>query len=123
MIEKLTNTEILETVRKLLPEEVIEAISKSIAEPVHVDELEFDSDHSIWGMYECPYCGHEYDAYDDGIIKYCSECGKKFSWYAVNKEVTERLCPYFDANEERCSMALKFNECPKAKEEMKKGIK
>ena len=123
MIEKLTNTEILEIVRKCLPEEIIEAISKSIAEPVRIDELEFDSDHTIWGMYECPNCGHEYDAYDDGILKYCKECGKKFSWYEVNKEVTEGLCPYFDGHEERCSMALKFEECSRAKEEMKKEVK
>ena len=123
MRNNLTKLLISEAVRNLMPEEVIEAIDKSIAEPVDVDELEFDSDHTIWGMYECPNCGHEYDAYDDGILKYCKECGKKFSWYEVNKEVTEGLCPYYDGNELQCSMALKFEECPRAKEEMKKGIK
>lgn len=119
----LKNWVIYEAVRKLQPEEIIGAIGKSLAEPVHVDDLEFDSDHTIWGMYECPDCGHEYDAYEDGILKYCSECGKKFSWDAVNKEVTERLCPYFDGHEEICSMALRFEECPRAKEEMKHQIK
>ena len=123
MRNNLNKLLISEAVRKLLPEEVIEAIDKRITEPVFYDDIEYDPDHTIYGTYECPNCGHEYDAYDDGILKYCSECGKKFSWYEVNKEVTERLCPYFDGHEERCSMALKFEDCSRAKEEMTKEVK
>lgn len=119
----MKKTEVAMKIKELLTDDIMEAIGKSMAEEVHVNELEFDSDHTIWGMYECPNCGHEYDAYDDGILKYCSECGKKFSWYEVNKEVTERLCPYFDGHEERCSMALKFEDCSIAKEEMNKEVK
>ena len=119
----MKKTEVAMKIKELLTDDIMEAIGKSIAEEVYVDELEFDTDHTIWGMYECPNCGHEYDAYESEILNYCSKCGKKFSWDAVNKEVTERLCPYFDGNEERCSMALKFEECPRAKEEMKRQIK
>ena len=119
----MKKTEVAMKIKELLTDDIMEAIGKSIAEPVHVDEIEFDSDHTIWGIYECPCCLQGYDAYDDGILKYCRECRRKFSWYEVNKEVTERLCPYFDGHEERCSMALKFEECPRAKEEMKKEVK
>ena len=119
----MKKTEVAMKIKELLTDDIMEAIGKSMAEPVFYGDIEYDPDHKIWGMYECPDCGHEYDAYDDGILKYCSECGKKFSWYEVNKEVSERICPYFDSKEERCSMALKFEDCPRAKEEMKKEVK
>ena len=119
----MKKTEVAMKIKELLTDDIMEAIGKSIAEPVCYDDLYFDEDHRIDINYSCPECETEFDSDLVGIMNYCKECGKKLDWSHAIQDVVEGLCPYFDKENFECMMALKYSDCPRAKEEAKKGIK